>query len=324
MRRALPAAFALLLLAGPLLAEDAREILIRSLQRERGATYAGRQTTVVTDGGHTRRTEQVVKRRGGKLRIEYLAPDRLKGELVVDDGRQFRHYVPTLRVMEEGRSRARRAMDRHHEQIKSLREGSTEVSYRGEETVLGRKVDVIAVQPSKPDRPSRVLWLDRETGVPLRVEEKRRSGRTSVTRFEQIDFSPILGEAEFRLPVPQGTSVVPSSMGRPISKRRAERLAQRWGGLPAFTPPAGYELTSTHQLSFRGRPVVGLRYTKGRDALSVFVSGGGGEPFAAPVQSRLNVVQRPVGGMLVTLVGSLPADELQQLLGSVRVPVASR
>jgi outer membrane lipoprotein-sorting protein len=326
MRRAfLTALAAVVLLAGPLMAQDAREILIRGLLRQSKASYAGRQKTVVTDSGRTRRTEQVVKRRQGKLRIEYTAPDRLKGELVVDDGKQLRHYVPTLRVMEEGSSRADRAMRRRLEQIKNLREGRTEVSYRGEDTLLGRKVDIISVQPSKPDRPTRTLWLDRETGVALRVEEKRPSGRTSVTTFEEIDFKPILGEAEFRLPVPRGATVVPTSMGRPISSRRAEHIARRlWGGLPAFTPPSGYELTSTHELSVRGRTVVGLRYTRGRAALSLFVSGGSGEPFAAPVQPRLNVVQRPVGGMLLTLVGSLSAEELQRLVGSVRMSVAAR
>jgi outer membrane lipoprotein-sorting protein len=326
MTRAVPAAIAaLLLLSGPLLAQDAREVLIRSLQRERSASYAGLQKTVVTDGGRTRQTEQVVKRRKGKLRIEYLAPSRLKGELVVDDGNQFRHYVPALRVMEEGPSRASRAMHRRAEQIKHLREGRTQVTLRGEETLLGRKVDVVAVQPSKPERPFRTLWLDRETGVPLRVEEKRPSGRVSVTTFEQIDFKSIMGDAEFRLMVPQGATVVPASMGRPISPRRAEHLAQRlWGGLPALTPPSGYELTSAHQLSFRGRPVVGLRYTRGKEALTLFVSEGSGERFSAPVQPRLNVVQRPIDRMLVTLVGSLPAGELQQLLGSVRLSTASR
>src|SRR5881409_2245120 len=87
-----------LLAAAPLLAQDARETLLRHLERGGGVTFAGRQTTVVTTDGRTRRTEQVVKRRGtSKLRIEYLAPPRLRGELVVDDGESFRHYIPALR-----------------------------------------------------------------------------------------------------------------------------------------------------------------------------------------------------------------------------------
>ena len=70
----------LLLIAAPLRAQDARDVLIHSLERERGATYEGLQTTVMTDGGKTRRTQQVVKRRPpGRLRIQYLSPARLKG-----------------------------------------------------------------------------------------------------------------------------------------------------------------------------------------------------------------------------------------------------
>ena len=240
----------------------------------------------------------------------------------MDDGVRYRHYIPALRVVEDGPSRLQRAMRRHQEHLRALREGGRSVTLAGEETLLGRKVDVIAVAPSKPDRPSRTLWLDRETGVALRVEEKRPGGRTSVTTFERIRFQPGAGPAEFRLEIPAGATVVPSSMGRPISPHRAEAVARElWGGLP--TPgllPPGYTLTSAHQLGFRGRTVIALRYTRGGDALSLFVTAGGGEPFAAPVQPRLNVVQRPIGGTLVTLVGSLPPAELEQILGSVHAP----
>ncbi len=323
MRRLRPPALAtLLLVAAPLLAQDGREVLLRSLERESAATYAGVQTTVVTDAGKVRRTEQVVKRRGlEKLRIEYLAPPRLRGELIVDDGTRFRHYHPALNLMEEGPSRLQRARQRHQERLKGLRAGNQEVALGGEEILLGRRVTMVAVTPRKPDRPIRTLWLDRETGVPLRIEEKGRGGWTSVTTFTRFTPDPILGDAEFRLPVPTGARVVPSSLGRPISVQRAERIArQLWGGLPLpASLPAGYSLTSTHELSFRGRPVIALRYTRGRDDLSLFVSGGGGEPFAAPVQAHLNVVQRPLGPVLVTVVGSLPPAELQQLLDSVHL-----
>jgi outer membrane lipoprotein-sorting protein len=316
----LAAGAGLLLIAAPLWAQDARDVLLHSLERERAAAYEGLQTTTITDGGKTRRTEQVVKRRPpGKLRIEYLSPPRLKGELVVDDGDRYRHYIPALRVMEDGPSRLQRAMQRHQAHLQSLREGRTPVALQGEETLLGRKVDVVTVTPTRPERPTRTLWLDRETGVALKVEEKRHGGRTSVTTFEQIRFNPILGSEEFRLEPPAGVTVVPSSMGRPISVHRAEEVARRlWGALP--TPgllPAGYTLTSAHQLNFHDRPVIALRYTRGRDALSLFVSGGTGMPFAAPVQPRLNVVQRPMGGMLITLVGSQSSTELQQIVNSI-------
>jgi outer membrane lipoprotein-sorting protein len=197
----LAAGAGLLLIAAPLWAQDARDVLLHSLERERAAAYEGLQTTTITDGGKTRRTEQVVKRRPpGKLRIEYLSPPRLKGELVVDDGDRYRHYIPALRVMEDGPSRLQRAMQRHQAHLQSLREGRTPVALQGEETLLGRKVDVVTVTPTRPERPTRTLWLDRETGVALKVEEKRHGGRTSVTTFEQIRFNPILGNSGWSRP----------------------------------------------------------------------------------------------------------------------------
>src|SRR5687768_6517434 len=182
--RLAPTGLLLLAAVAPALAQDARSALIRSLEQEGGVSYAGRQTTTVTSNGRTRRTVQVVKRRGsGKLRIEYLAPARLKGEVVVDDGERFRRYIPSLKVVEEGPSRLKRSIRRHRDRLQALRQGRATVTLVGRDTLLGRKVTVVSVSRSKSDAPTRTLWLDTETGVPLRVVEKGRSDRTSVTSF---------------------------------------------------------------------------------------------------------------------------------------------
>jgi hypothetical protein len=183
----------------------------------------------------------------------------------------------------------------------------------------------VQLAPARPDRPARTLWLDRATGVALRVEEKSPGGRTSVTSFERIGFDPVLGAAEFRLEIPAGFTVVPAHLGRPISLHRARELARRfWGGLPMPSQlPAGFALTSAHQLSFHKHPVIVLRYTRGRDDLSLFVSDSAGEPFSAPVQPHVNVYQHPFGQVLVTLVGSPSPAALSHIAGSLRLPEES-
>jgi outer membrane lipoprotein-sorting protein len=324
IRLSLAALLALLLVAAPLRAQDAREALIHSIELENRVSYAGLQTTVVTDRGKTRTAEQVVKRLApDKLRIEYRSPARLSGELVVDDGLRLRHYIPSLRVVEEGPSQVRKSLDRQKNRIQSLRAGKVLVTLVGEDQVLGRRVLVVSIAPPKPDRPTRTMWLDRDTGVALRIQDQFPGGRTSVTGFAQINFNPILGPAEFLLPIPQGVTLVPASMGRPIPIRRADQIAGRlWGGLPKPTLlPPGFELTSAHQLSFHQQPVIALRYTRGPESLSLFVSASAGEPFSAPVDRHLNVVQRPLGRMLVTLVGSLPPEQLQRAAASLQLPV---
>ncbi len=324
MSRLRVAAFALLLLAAvPARAEDAREAMIHSIEQENRITYVGLQTTAVTDRGKTRTAQQVVKRlRPDKLRIEYLAPARLRGELVVDDGQRLRHYIPSLRVVEEGPSQVRKTLDRQRKRVQALLHGKVNLAAVGEGTLIGRAVMIVAVMPPKPDRPVRTLWLDRSTGVALRIEDRFPGGRVSVTSFDQISFDPILGAAEFELPIPQGVTVVPASMGRPIPVRRAQQTAQRlWGGMPEPTLlPPGFTLTSAHQLSFHKQPVIALRYTRGRENLSLFVSASAGEPFSAPVEQHVNVFQRPLGKVLVTLVGSLPPEQLQRVADSLRLP----
>lgn len=327
IRARLVASAALCLLAtAPLSAQDGREALIRSLEREPAVSFEGIQRTEVTSGGKTRRAAQIVKRRApDKLRIEYLEPARLKGELVIDDGQHLRRSISSLKVIEEGPSRLQRAQQRQSSRIRALRAGKTPVSFVRDDTLLGRRVTVVSILPARPNRPVRTLWLDQLTGVALRVEEKGPGDRTSVTTFERISFNPVLGDAEFQLPVPAGVTVVPEQLGRPISPQRAEAIARRlWGGLPTPTLlPPGYVLTSAHQLSFHQRPVIALRYTRGRDDLSLFVSTAAGEPFSAPMRPRLNVVQRPVGGVLVTLVGSLPPPQLERIAASLQHPAES-
>jgi outer membrane lipoprotein-sorting protein len=322
IRVSLAAAALFLLAPVSMTAQDARDILIRSMEQESHVSFAGFQTTVVTDGGRVRRSAQIVKRRApNKLRIEYVAPSRLKGEVVVDDGARLRRSIPALRLVEEGPSRLHRSSQRHRDRIRDIRDGRRAVTLVSDGTFLGRPVTIVQLAPSKPGRPTRTLWLDHATGVALRIEEKSPGGRSSVTAFERISFAPLLGDAEFRLDIPSGFTVVPAEMGRPISTRHARELARRlWGGLP--TPgqlPAGFVLTSAHQLSFHKRPVIGLRYTRGRDDLSVFISDSSGEPFSAPVQPRVNVYQHPFGRMLVTLVGSPSTAQLAQIAASLRI-----
>jgi outer membrane lipoprotein-sorting protein len=320
------AALALLLLAAaPLRAEDAREALIHSIEQESRVSFAGLQTTVVTDRGKSRSAKELVMRQApDKLRIEYLAPARQREVLVIDDGRRLRHYIPSLKVIEEGPSRVRRTLQRQQARIRALRAGKGNIALAGETMLLGRPVVIVAITPANPARPQRTLWLDRATGVALQIEDQSHGGRTSVTHFLRIAFNPILGPAEFQLPIPRGVTVVPESMGRPISVQRAEQVARRlWGGIPQpSTLPPGYALTSAHQLRFRKKPVIALRYTRGRDDLSLFVSANAGEPFAAPMPHGVNVVQRPIGKILVTLVGSLPPAELERIAGSLRPPNA--
>jgi outer membrane lipoprotein-sorting protein len=323
IRSRLAALALLLLVAAPLSAQDPREALIHSIEQESRVSYAGLQTTVVTDRGKSRTVQQVVKRLApNKLRIEYLAPARLRGELVIDDGYRLRHYIPSLRVVEEGPSRVARSLQRQQSRIRAARAGKANSTLIGETMLLGRPVTIVSIAPAQPGRPVRTLWLDRTTGVALQIADQTPGGRTSVTSFVQITFTPILGPAEFQLPLLRGVTVVPASLGRPISVQRAEQIARRlWGGIPepAQLPP-GFALTSAHQLSYHKQPVIALRYTRGRDALSLFVSASAGEPFSAPVQPGVNVVQHPIGRILVTLVGSRPPAELEGILSSLHLP----
>src|SRR5712692_7764307 len=173
IRSRLAALSLLLLAAAPLRAQDAREALIHSIELESHVSYAGIQTTVVTDRGKSRMSRQVVKRLApNKLRIEYLEPAGQRGELVIDDGQRLRHYIPSLRVVEEGPSRVARSLQRQQSRIRAVRAGKANSTLIGETMLLGRPVTIVSIAPAQPGRPVRTLWLDRATGVALQIADQ--------------------------------------------------------------------------------------------------------------------------------------------------------
>lgn len=260
---------------------DGREVLVRSLEREGQVDYEGLQATVVSWGrGRESRTEQIVKfKRPNRLRIEYLAPPRLKGDVVVDDGTRLRRFVRALGIVEEGPSPPRGFSGRQRPELeRALRRGALSVSLEGEETVAGRRAWVVTLAPRAPGRPGRKLWLDQEHGLPLRVRQTGPGGRVTDTFFQRITFGVTLDDREFVLEAPEGTPVVPRARGRAVSLPEAEKIAeQHWGRLYQIRSlPPGIALRSVRLLELDGKPVLHLRYGNGRRGFSLFQSEGPG------------------------------------------------
>jgi outer membrane lipoprotein-sorting protein len=311
-------------------APSAEQVILRSLEQEGQVDYEGLQITLIDRGAREQRTEQVVKfKRPNRLRIEYLEPPRMRGDVVVDDGARTRRFVRALGVVAEV-PRESRGLSREQrpQLLRAVRRGALRLALEGEESVAGRRAWVVTLAPTPPQRPRRKLWIDQEHGLPLRVQQIGPGERRTDTYFQRIRFDPVLSDSDFVLDVPEGTPVLPRKPGRSITLAEAESIAREgWGQFYQVRRlPPGMTLGATIRLELDGKPVIQLRYGDGKRGFSLFQSAGPAPserleswsaPDAAGTPGRSVVYQFSRGRARLTLVGPYSGVRLRALAEGV-------
>ncbi|MCX6362077.1 MAG: hypothetical protein NT029_19950 [Armatimonadetes bacterium] len=175
--------------------EDARAVAQgrRVLRRYLGSGMAARYTALETTRvltGRVRESRQVVLHGGaGMERREYTWPARLRGDILLLARDATYHYraAPTPRVLvgaaqiEAGRRRALIA-------LRATATGRLKLRAVGTDEVAGRSADIVEIG-GMPRSAVRRLWIDRATGVRLRVDMLDELGATQTTSYyTQIDF----------------------------------------------------------------------------------------------------------------------------------------
>lgn len=296
---------------------DPLELLQRSLNPGQ-VSFTGEQTVVTAggSGGARRKAAQArVYRQGAVLRVEYA-----NGQILLDDGSSSRLYLPRQRLVEQGPSRSAGARATLQRAARAGARARSHLELLESGQVAGRPAYLVAVRlPRQPKRLRRV-WIDKETGVQLRMDEERPDGRSISTFFTRIEFGVDIPAEKLRLDLPPGVLTVNQGEGRPISKALAAQLAQRWGGLRLpSAPPAGFRLRRFYRHTYRGRPAVVAVYEhEGGRSVSLFQGPGFSSP--QPVSSareNLRVLSARRGEAELTLVGALPEDQMRRMLDSV-------
>ncbi len=140
--------------------------------------------------GRVRESRQVVLHGGaGMERREYTYPARMRGDilLLTADATYHLRARPTPRVLvgaaqiEAGRRRALMA-------LRATAAGKLRLRAVGTDEVAGRSADIVEIG-GLPGRAVRRLWIDRATGVRLRVDILDSLGATQTTSYyTQIDY----------------------------------------------------------------------------------------------------------------------------------------
>lgn len=162
------------------------------------ARYIGEQTTRLLEG-EIAESRQIVKHAGpGRERIEFMAPPRIRGEVMLNlPGKRLHLRMrPRPRVVEMNVP-----LDVQIRPIRELllavRKKRIVVRHIGQEQIAGRIADIIEAKPLA-SVPYKRLWIDRETGVRLRYETVDTSGSVIATSyFTRIDYTPDLAMSEF-------------------------------------------------------------------------------------------------------------------------------
>jgi len=207
-------------LLGPGLLRSAQDTLPRGVDVAQRASATYQQLSsfqadfqqVIDDSmlGTLRSRGRLIQAGTSKLAMRFTEP---AGEAIVLDGQRVWVYTPSttpgqvLRLPIPsgptfGPNVLAWLLDRPAERY--------DIGYLRSETLEGLTLDVISLTPRDPDLPftRAVLWIDRASALPRRVEIKERTGADRTLSLTRVRTNVPVTDATFRFEVPPGVRIV--------------------------------------------------------------------------------------------------------------------
>jgi negative regulator of sigma E activity len=199
-----------------------------------------------------------VWRSGVRRRVEFLAPQIMRGDLLVDDGTNvwLYHRADNTAVQAKTASAADSL-----ERISRL----SKAEVLGSATIAGRPAWIVAVSSGPQNRVVRKFWVDKATKARLRVQHFNAKGKNLENiALQSVEFGPV-ASARFRWTPPDGTKTTVIS-GTLYIRLKSARAAVSWLQDPAEIWN-GYVFESAIA---DPNGEVWLRYTNGLSRFSIF------------------------------------------------------
>lgn len=308
--RAIPLCLIGGLLALPVQASEVQDLLGRLATAERQQSFQG---TFIYERNGSFSTHAVWHRveEGGQVRERLLQLDGPAQEVLKVDGQAQCVTGALADQVSEGQAWPARQLDA--EQLSNW----YDIRVAGQARIANRAADVLVLEPKDQHRYGFELYLDRETGLPLKSLLLNERGQLLERfQFAQLDTS-----------APVENAMQPSSDCRSVRFRAADSMAEgRWRS--DWLPP-GFTLT-TAQL--RRDPasddaVAYLMYGDGLARFSVFLeplNGSVVEDARSQLGPTVAVSRRmstDSGDMMVTVVGEIPLGTAERVALSMRAGV---
>ena len=183
-------------------------------------------------------------------------------------------------------------------------------------SVADRETHVVSIRPRDEYRYGYLLYLDRETALPLKIEVRNEQGQV----IESILFTEIsVLDSIPEYAVAPSVSAEGFTWKRPVDTEPESTDTELWA---ATRLPSGFRLSlARHSMMAGSRyPVQHLVYTDGLATVSVFIAHPDSDPDIPLGFSRLgstNAYTLTVDGRLATAIGEVPGRTVQRIATSL-------
>ncbi|HVF09527.1 MAG TPA: sigma-E factor regulatory protein RseB domain-containing protein [Abditibacteriaceae bacterium] len=289
-------------------AAPAGEALLRAMVKaERTVQYSG-VARVARQGAPV--VVARVWRKGVQRRMEYSAPQIMRGDVLVDDGANVWRYHRADNSAVQTKTAARSRLGGMD--IEKVGQ-AFKVKVLRAATTAGRPAWLVLITPRNGNRAGRKLWIDRATKALLRVEWPARLSQASgYFALQSVKFGPVAA-ARFRWSPPPQAHVTRTSGTLFMRLAQAQQAARSWLRFPHYSP-RGYVFESAVIDSTKGE--AWLRYTNGLSRFSIFQQRALNDG-TKEVQKVQGAWYWQRGGSRFLLVGPA-ADEATKIAASVR------
>jgi len=193
--------------------------------------------------------------------------------------------------------------------------GQYDVLFDGKARVAGRKAVILAIKPHDEYRFGYRIWLDTQTGFPLKTILIGDDGDA----IEKVKFADIVLDEEIHASALQPTNSTDGFRWITEPHRKATRAVEsEWNseGLPP-----GFTVLSTHAEELPGSDalVTHIRLSDGLVDVSVFVQPSASEqPVERSTVGASNSYSYTIAGHVVTAVGDVPAATVELIARSMQ------
>lgn len=285
--------------------------------------YYGRTLEIQWYGKRARASESVVYYKPpGRLRRETRAHGTRPAELTISNGSEEWIVIPSRRRAWSGQASKQPQRLLSQDEEWKLLDRNYEVRLASDDDeVAGRETWKLELTPRSAGKPSRSLWIDKETGLVLRVQNFHPDrSLASLFNFTQLSLPAELRDELFDYKPPPDYRVAEHRLSPQFST--LDKLRDAAASVPRAPAelPEGFVFESAGLVNVGSRRVTHVRYTDGLVSLSLFDSpvpihwrdlpGEGGRERLVPGGSALEWSSRR---RHYVLMGNVTRDLLRRL-----------
>lgn len=237
----------------------------------------------------------------GRYRIEYLSPQKLRGTVLISDGKKRWRIVKGKAVWEL-------EVDTLTPERLDLLSNNYHLTVLGSTSVLGRKAWQVEISPKVKGKPHHKFWLDAEYSIILKGEVSDEKGVPiafmSVTELKFLNpkevpnhlFSPT-------------TKAMATKNPKPLTKIQAQN---EWSLKLPDSLPFGFVLERVEEVELpKNLRALHAVYSDGLTKISLFVLPSTMKPSLRA--SRVSIVQKPLGKRVLLVVGGIDKSLLERI-----------